>query len=182
MTEFLNTLQTSGQYICVLVAVLLCAGGILLSCLSLSGTWLVLIAAALLYYVLESSFPGIWTIVTFFVLSVGVEILEFFAGWVGISKRGGSKLAGFMAVIGGFMGMAIGSALIPVIGTILGMFAGSFGLAFLVERDRLKKDNEAANIALGAVFSRVAVIMLKVCVTLGMIIVLIIGMILTRVS
>ncbi len=181
MSLFINTLQTSGQWLAITVAVLLCIAGIVLSCLSISGTWLVLAAAGILAYVLESPFPGLWTIIVFAFISVAVEVCEFAAGWLGITKRGGSKLAGFMALVGGFIGMGLGSLIpIPILGSLIGMLAGSFGLAFLVEKERLKKDRKAADIAWGAVTSRIAVILLKVCVTLGMILSLAIGMLLSK--
>lgn len=183
MSVFLDTLQTAGQVASIATAFLLCAGGILLSCLSISGTWLVVAAVALLTFTLDSTFPGIWTLVVFTSISLTVEVLEFSAGWLGVTKRGGSKFAGFMAVIGGFLGMALGTAVLPpVAGSLIGMLAGSFMMAFLVEKERLKRSDKAADIAWGAVISRIAVIILKVCVTLGMTIVLATGLILTKVN
>ena len=44
----------------------------------------------------------------------------------------------------------------------------SFVLVYAVERHRLKEASKAAHIAMGAVVSRVAVILLKVGATLGM--------------
>ena len=157
---------------------LLCLAGIILSCLSISGTWVVTGAAILAALIRTDPFPGIWTILIFLALSACVEIAEFMAGAFGVTKRGGSKLAGFMAIVGGLLGLMLGTLLIPIpiIGSLLGMLIGIFGLAFLVERHRLKQTEQAANIALGAVLARVFVIFLKVAVTMGMVGWLVIGM------
>ena len=153
----------------VLVIVLLCIAGIVLSCLSLSGTWLVAVAAVLAAVALKSDFPGIWTILAFVLASGLVEAVEAFAGSVGVLRRGGSKLAGVAAAVGGIVGMVLGSMVpVPVAGTLLGMLVGSFALVFAVERHRLKKSAPAAGIAWGAVTARILVLFLKVSVTLGM--------------
>ena len=76
---------------------------------------------------------------------------------------------------GGLMGMLLGSAVFPPIGSLLGMMAGSFGLAYLVERNRLQASAPAVHIATGAVLACVAMLMLKVAVALGMMAVLAVG-------
>jgi uncharacterized protein len=157
---------------------LLCVAGILLSCLSISGTWVVAGATILAAVLSGPEFPGWGLVVLFLLLSAGVEVLESVAGVWGVKKRGGSNWAGFAALVGGLLGLFLGAAIpIPIVGSLLGMMAGSFGLVFLVERQRLKKDSHAAHIAFGAVMARVLVVLVKVGVTLGMIAWLIIGMV-----
>ena len=178
----METVIQFGQSVLVglglLVSVALCVVGLILSCISLSGTWLVVLATLLLALVLSHPFPGVWTIVGFVALSFGTEVLEFFAGYWGVKKQGGSSRAGLAALIGGLLGLFLGSAIpVPLFGSVIGMLIGSFALVFVVERRRLKKDDEAAQIALGTVIARCAVIFLKVGVTLGMIVYLIVGLI-----
>ncbi len=157
---------------------LLCVGGLLLSCLSISGTWLVILAALLAAVLSPSPFPGLFTILIFIALASAVELLEWAAGMWGVARRGGSKLAGFMALVGGILGLFAGGLFpIPLVGSLLGMLVFSFALVFLVERNRLQHDGKAAHIAMGAVVARVLVIMLKVSITLAMIAWLIIGMV-----
>lgn len=161
----------------VIVAVL-CLVGVLLSCLSISGTWFVVGGALLAAVVRWGEFPGFWTVLGFVVVSVLVEVAEAFAGTWGVARRGGSALAGVAALVGGIVGLILGAMLpLPVLGPLLGMTAGSFGLVFVVERQRLKHSGQAANIAWGTVLARMLVLMLKVIVTLGMIAYLFVGMI-----
>lgn len=156
----------------------LCLIGFILSCLSLSGTWLVLLAAGLTSWAQWPAFPGIGTLVFFLLLCIGVEVLEMLAASWGVQKRGGSKAAGWAALGGGFLGMIFGGFIpIPLIGNLLGMMAGSFGGAFWVEHARMKKANHAAHVAFGAVLARLGVIFLKVGVTLSMILILTIGLV-----
>ena len=83
------------------LAVILCLAGVVLSCVSLSGTWLVVAATTLIVLVTEADFPTVWTIVIFAVISGLTEVAEFLAGAYGVTKLGGSKLAGVAAVAGG---------------------------------------------------------------------------------
>lgn len=161
-------------------AILLCVVAFILSCLSLSGTWLVLGTSGMITWYRWPEFPNIGTLVIFLLLCIGVELAEAFAGTWGVQKRGGSKAAGLAAMFGGFLGLILGSFIpVPIIGNLLGMLIFSFGCAFLVEHSRLKKAEHAAHIATGAVLARLAVIFLKVGVTVLMAVILAIGVAVT---
>lgn len=160
------------------LAGLLCFIGFIISCLSLSGTWLVLAASGLVAWARWPGFPGIGTLVAFLLLCIGVEVVEALAGAWGVQRRGGSRAAGWAALGGGFLGMIFGSFIpIPIIGNLIGMIAGSFGCAFLVEHSRMKKADHAAHVATGAVIARLGVIFLKMAMTLAMICTLAIGLV-----
>jgi len=177
MSTLIDILQTVGVGACYVFVGLLCLAGVMLSCLSISGTWLVVAAAGIAALVRTQAFPGVWTIVIFALLSALVEGIEAVAGAWGVTRRGGSKLAGFMAVLGGLLGIVLGGLIpIPIVGSLLGMLVGSFALAFVVERRRLATDR-AAGIAWGAVVARVAVILVKIVATLGMAVFLFWGMV-----
>lgn len=151
------------------LAALLCLIGFVLSCLSLSGTWVVFGASLLVAWKRWPDFPGLSTLIIFLVLCIAVEVAEAFAAAWGVQKRGGSKAAGWAALAGGFLGMLLGGLIpVPVIGNLIGMVVGSFGCAFLVEHAKMKKSQHAAHVAAGAVLARLAVIFLKVGVTMGM--------------
>lgn len=173
-----QTLGSAGTYT---LATILCLGGFVLSCLSLSGTWLVLGAAALVAWHRWPLFPGWTTLAIFLILCIGVEVVETMAGTWGVQKRGGSKAAGWAAFGGGLLGMVFGGVLIPlpIVGSLIGMMAGSFACAFLVENAKMKKAEHAAHVAAGAVLARVAVVFLKVGVTVLMACALAAGIILT---
>ena len=136
------------------LAGLLCFIGFLLSCLSLSGTWLVLAATGLVAWARWSQFPNLGTLITFLLICIGVEVVESMASAWGVQKRGGSKAAGWAALGGGFIGMLFGGFIpVPVLGPLLGMIAGSFGGAFLVEHAKIKNLDHAAHVATGAVLA-----------------------------
>ena len=171
----------AGRWLGAAAVVALCAGGLLLSCLSFSGTWLVVAAAALAAALRAHPFPGWWTVAVFALLAAAVEGLEMAAGAWGVRRRGGSPLAGFMALVGGLAGLMVGGLIpVPVVGPLIGMMAGSFWLVYLVERRRLQHAERAAAIAWGAVAARALTILVKVTVTLGMAGYLLIGLLLTR--
>lgn len=174
LIDILQAIGTGGLY--ALIA-LLCLVGVGLSCVSISGTWLVVAASVIAAVARADGFPGLWTVLAFAAISVLVEVAEAVAGAWGVTRKGGSRAAGVMAILGGLIGLALGSLIpIPVVGSLIGMLAGSFALVFLVERRRLASER-AAGIAWGAVTARVAVIFLKVVVTLGMSVALFWGMI-----
>jgi uncharacterized protein YqgC (DUF456 family) len=168
-------LEMMGSGAMAALIVLLCLGALVLSCLCFSGTWVVLLAALLALLTKgEDSFPGWGTIIVFALLSIAVEVIEQIASSWGVARRGGSRLAGFMAFAGGIAGMLIGTP-IPVVGSLVGMLVGSFGCVFLVEVHRLKQHEQAASIAWGAVVARLLVVVLKVTLTMGMSIGLLVG-------
>jgi len=176
MSVFMDILQTVGTGGLYVFMALLCLVGVGLSCVSISGTWLVVAATVIAAFAREDAFPGVWTVVVFVGMSLLVEVAEALAGAWGVRRRGGSHAAGVWAVLGGLLGMVLGTLIpIPVVGSLIGMMTGSFVLVFLVERRRLAAD-KAAGIAWGAVAARMAVILLKVVVTLGMSVALFWGM------
>jgi len=148
------------------LTLLLCVIALFLSALAFSGTWLVLLAALITFF--SSGVPTLGTLVIFALLCIATEIAEALAGWLGVQKRGGSKLAGLAALGGGLIGAGVGSGIFPIIGTFLGMLIGSFALAFLVELNRLNHHKQAAHIAWGTVWARLGIIFLKSLLTLGM--------------
>ncbi len=163
-----------------LAVLLLCLGGLLLSVLSFSGTWIVFAATLLAAWLRGPHFPGLTTILLFLLLCVTIEVVEVFAGAWGVQKRGGSKLAGLAALLGGFLGLVLGNLLpVPILGPLLGLFAGSFGLAYLVERNRCKQHQAALHIATGAVLARLAMLVVKVTATLVMVVILLVGLLVT---
>ena len=178
MTETTGILQAMLVWTGAVAAVLLCVTGVVLSFVSISGTWLVVAAAALTVVLRGDAFPGWGTVVVFVILSVLVEVAEALAASWGVSRRGGSRLASFAALVGGIAGLVLGSFIpIPPFGSLLGMMIGSFAMAFAVEASRLKKADQAASIAWGTVLARLAVVFLKLAATLGMIGWLVIGMV-----
>lgn len=173
----LTWLGHAGVLLVWVLLVLCCVGGVALSCISLSGTWLVLLAAIIGHFLRPEAGPGWGMIVVFGVVCVVVEAVEWLAGAWGVTRRGGSGWAGAAALAGGLVGMVLGAFIpVPVAGSLFGMLVGSFAAAFAVERHRLKSSSQAATIAWGAVLARIGVILVKVVTTLAMIVVLVIAL------
>lgn len=149
----------------------LCLAGIAASACSWSGTWLVLGATAIAGFLPGSGgFSGL-LILGFAGLCGAVEAVETLAVSWGVLSRGGSKRAAWAGLLGSLIGAMTGGMLIPVplIGSLLGIFAGSFGLVLWVEYRRLRHGPSAARVAVGAVMARVLVLIMKLGVTLLMV-------------
>ena len=146
-----------------------CLLGLILSAVGISGTWLVVFAAALSVYLADSGFPTWGVVIAMAVVAAVVEVVEWTAGHWGVKRRGGSGWAGVAAMVGGLMGALLGLFIpVPLIGSFIGMLAGSFGLAYWVELRRLRDSAPAAHIATGAVLACIAVVLLKITVTLAL--------------
>ena len=172
--SFLHGIFTNLGFVLVWV---MCLVGLLLSCLSISGTWLVVGATLLAMLLSGSGFPGVGSLLLMIYVAICVEVVEYVAGVWGVKKRGGSNWSGLAALVGGMVGLVLGTAIpIPVFGSLLGMTAGSFGFVYGVERYRLKQAGPAVHIALGTVMARFFVVLLKVSATLGMMAWLAIGL------
>lgn len=157
-----------------IVALLFCLAGTAVSALGFSGTWIVLAAALITHF--TDGFPGIGTLIIFGLLCLAAEGVEALAGFLGVRRRGGSRLAGALAVIGGLIGAAIGSAVFPVLETVAGLIIGSFLTAFLAEWKRLKHHGQAAHIAWGTIWARLLILFIKTALAVGMSIRLLIGL------
>lgn len=128
----------------------------------LPGLW-VMIASAVCYRILVPGQPiGWWTITAITILAICAELLEFTLTGKYARKYGGSRRAGWGAIIGGFIGMMVGIP-IPVIGSVIGAFAGSFIGAFIAELSGGKSNTAGATrVATGALVGRVVATALKV--------------------
>jgi uncharacterized protein YqgC (DUF456 family) len=165
-------LAHAGFYLAWGACGLLCLGGLLLAVFSISGTWLVLAAAALASALTGSDqFPAWPALLGMLAVCASVDVIEWFAATWGVRRRGGSAAAGWMALLGSIGGMILGSLLIPVplIGGLIGMMAGSFALVYWIEKRRLQHSDHAAHIATGAVLAGMSVLLLKIVATASLI-------------
>ena len=166
----LHGLSVAGLFLAWTACGLLCLGGLVLAAFSISGTWLVLgaaLGAALLTG--PDQFPAWPTLLGMFAVCAGVDIVEWFAASYGVRRRGGSAAAGWLALLGSLAGAILGGMVVPVLGSLAGMLAGSFALVYWFEKRRLKKSDHAAHIATGAVLAGMAMLLLKVVATAGLI-------------
>ena len=104
--------------------------GLFLIPLGLPGLWL-MVGAALLYSYAKPSI-SIWTIGALAVFALVAEIIEFGLSGRYALKYGGSRRAGWGAIIGGIVGAFVWTPL-PVIGPMIGAFAGALVGAWVAE-------------------------------------------------
>ena len=139
---------------------------VLLLCLfmipvGLPGTW-IMIGSAIGYNALIQNEPiGWFTIGATVVLATIAEVFEFTLSTKYTKKYGGSRRAGWGAIIGGIVGAIIGVP-VPIIGSVIGAFAGSFAGALIAEYSRRESTAGAATrVATGALIGRVVAAAMK---------------------
>jgi len=172
-------LAGTGIFLAWSLCAALCLGGLLLSVLSFSGTWLILAAAGVATALTgPEQFPGWATLAGFLAVCASVDLIEWFAAGWGVRRRGGSSAASWMALLGSLGGMILGTIFIPIpiLGGLVGMMTGSFSLVYWIENRRLKKAAHAKHIAFGAVMASMSVLLLKVIATSTLIVWLLAGL------
>lgn len=155
-------------------------GLVLLLCLilvplGLPGTWLML-GVAIVYDILVPSNPiGWWALGMATASAVVGEIFEFTVAAKYTAQYGGSRRAGWGAILGGIAGAIIGVP-IPVLGSVLGAFVGSFFGALVAEWTRPESTTTSATrVATGALIGRVVATALKLALAVAMVAMLILG-------
>ncbi len=138
--------------------------GLLLIPIGLPGLWL-MVGATLVFSYLAPSGPrlGLITIVGIAVLALVAEIIEFSLGGRFARKYGGSRRAGWGAIIGGLVGAIIG---VPIflVGSMIGAFIGAFAGALLAELTRGTAVGAATRVAKGALIGRAVAVAMKVAI------------------
>lgn len=127
--------------------------------LGLPGTW-VMIAAAMGYGYLAGEGIGFPTLILVFGLAIVGEVIEFTLAARYTRKYGGSRRAGWGAIVGGIIGAVVGVP-VPIIGSVIGAFAGAFLGALVAERTRGVGTGEATRVATGALIGRAAAVAAK---------------------
>ena len=141
--------------------------GLLLIPFGLPGLWLML-GAALVYSYAAPQRLGLATLIVIGVLAAIAEALEFMLSGRYARKYGGSRRAGWGAIVGGLVGAIVGVP-VPVVGSMIGAFVGAFAGALLAELTRGAAMGAAARVATGALLGRIAAVAMKVGV--GMLII-----------
>jgi uncharacterized protein YqgC (DUF456 family) len=143
---------------------------------------LVLLAASVAGLLLiPFGLPGLWIIVLGIVtygwltdfrtlsaglvaLAIGLALLgEVVEAWVGFrfaQRYGGSRRAGWGALLGGLVG-ALAGVPVPVVGSVVGGFVGAFAGAALFEYTRARRSGGAVRAGWGAVLGRATAVAVK---------------------
>jgi uncharacterized protein YqgC (DUF456 family) len=128
---------------------------------SLPGTW-VMIASAVGYNILVGGEPISWvTIVGIAILALVAEWFEFTMSGKYARKYGGSRRAGWGAMLGGVIGAFMGFP-VPIVGPIIGAFIGSFVGALIGELSVGSSGGASAKAATGAVIGRAVATAMKI--------------------
>ena len=151
----------------LLVLAVVLFAGLLLIPLGLPGIWLIVGAVALYNPITGTEAVGTVTIIGILLLATLAEVIEFTLAARYTKQYGGSKRAGWGAIIGGMVGAIIGVP-IPVIGSVIGAFVGSFVGAFVAEFTRGTATGAATKVATGALLGRVMATAAKVAIGMVM--------------
>lgn len=134
--------------------------GLLMIPFGLPGLW-VMVGAALVYsYVGPAGAIGAWTVVAVAVLAGVGELLEFLLAGRYARRYGGSRRAGWGAIIGSIVGAVMGVP-VPLVGSLIGAFVGAFAGAWVAELTRRTEIRAATRVATGALLGRLVAVAVK---------------------
>jgi uncharacterized protein YqgC (DUF456 family) len=139
----------------VVLLVVFSLAGLAMIPLGLPGLW-VMVGGVLIYgWLTQFHSVGIATIAIVLALAFLGEIIENWIGFRYAKRYGGSRRAGWGALIGGLVGAMIGVP-VAVIGSVIGAFIGSFLGAALFEYSYSRHAGVATRAGWGAVLGRAA--------------------------
>src|ERR687884_148009 len=140
--------------------------GLLMIPFGLPGLW-VMAGAALAYsYVGPPNAIGTVTLIAVLVLAFAGELIELALAGRYARRYGGSRRAGWGAILGGIIGAFVG---VPIflIGSMVGAFLGAFVGAWVAELTRGSEVRAATRVATGALLGRIAAVAAKVGIGLA---------------
>jgi uncharacterized protein len=134
---------------------------LILIVLGMPGLW-IMVASAVTYNLVVKGDPiGWFTLVAVAVLALVAELLEFTMTGRYARKYGGSRRAGWGAIIGSIVGAMVGFP-VPIVGPIIGAFVGSFLGALVAEFTGGSTAGASTRVATGALIGRVVSTALKI--------------------
>lgn len=129
------------------------AVGLALVPLGLPGLWVMVLGVIGFGWLTGFASVGIATIALVVGLAMVGELVEAWAGFRYARRYGGSRRAGWGALVGGVVGAVVGVPL-PIVGSVIGAFAGSFVGATLFEYTASRAGGAAVSAGWGAVLGR----------------------------
>src|SRR5512132_4560070 len=152
----------------LLILAFVIALSLILIVLGFPGLW-IMVATAVTYNLIVPGDPIGWvTLIAVGVLALVAELLEFSLTGRYTRKYGGSRRAGWGAILGGMVGAIMGVP-VPIIGSMIGAFVGAFVGALVFEYTRKDADHRTATrVAWGALLGRVAAAAMKVGIGVAM--------------
>jgi uncharacterized protein YqgC (DUF456 family) len=149
----------------VVVLAISILAGLLLIPLGLPGLWVM--AGGILGYGALTDFRTVGVGMIAIVLGIALlgEVLETVVGFRAARRYGGSKRAGWGALLGGIVGAIVGVP-VPIIGSVIGAFVGSFAGAALFELSASRRLETAVGAGWGAVVGRAIAAAMKIALGL----------------
>jgi len=144
------------------VLLLLASGllGLALIPFGLPGLWVILLGMLGYGWLTDFRTVGMWTLVVAIALALVGELIEAWAGFRFARRYGGSRRAGWGALLGGLIGAVIGVP-VPVVGSVVGGFVGAFAGATLFEYSAARRSEGAVRAGWGAVLGRAVAVGVK---------------------
>jgi len=134
---------------------------LILIVLGLPGLW-IMVASAVTYNLIVPGDPIGWvTLVIVGVLALVAELLDISLTGRYARRYGGSRRAGWGAIIGSIVGAMVGFP-VPIIGPVIGAFIGSFVGALIAEFTGGSSAGDATRVAKGALIGRAVSTVLKI--------------------
>jgi uncharacterized protein YqgC (DUF456 family) len=149
----------------IVLLVLAFVAGLLLVPFGLPGLWVMVLAIIGFGALTEFRTVGVVTMGMVVGIAFMAEVMEAWVGFRYASQYGGSRRAGWGALLGGMVGALVGLP-IPIVGSVVGSFLGSFAGAALLEYTRSPRAREALSAGWGALLGRTWAVALKVALGL----------------
>jgi uncharacterized protein len=145
----------------VVLLVLAVVIGLVLLPLGLPGLWVMVLGVIGFGWLTGFRSVGVGMIAIVLGLAAAGEAIEAWIGFRLARRYGGSRRAGWGALVGGIVGAVIGVP-IPIVGSVVGAFLGSFVGAAVFEYTHSRVSAVAVRAGWGAVLGRAAGAALKV--------------------
>ena len=139
----------------LLILALVLVVSIALIPIGLPGLWIMVASGWVYNFAVPGQRVGLTTLVFVTLLGVIAEVLEFTLAARFTTRYGGSRRAGWGAILGGFVGAIVGVP-VPIIGSVIGGFVGAFVGAFIAEWSRRDTTSSPGRAATGAILGRAA--------------------------
>ena len=143
--------------------------GLALIPFGLPGLWLIVLGIIGYGWLTDFTTMSAGFLVLILGLALAGELLEAWMGFRFARRYGGSRRAGWGALVGGLIGAIIGVP-VPILGSVVGGFVGAFAGAALFEYSSARKSETAARAGWGAVLGRAAAVGIKMGLGLVMIV------------
>ena len=147
--------------------------GLLMIPLGLPGLWL-MVAGGVAHQLLVAPPTIGWVAIGIAAgLAIVAEILEFALAVRYTAKYGGSKRAGWGALLGGLVGAFMGVP-VPIVGSVIGAFAGSFLGALVGEYSVARDHGRAGRVAWGSLVGKTVAAVAKTALGLAIAVILVV--------